>query len=227
MATAGKTPERSRSADPGRPSTNAMAVLGLLGVAPMTAYGIAEQTSRAFGYLWSVSRSLLLGQPRKLAAAGLVETLAPAPGSRASKRWTASERGREVFRSWLETDVEPTRVSSEIGLRLVFSDQADLATLERQLDLRRSQLVDTMREGLAFADGYLEDGGPFPGRLHIIAATLVFIENQVEGELRAIDAVRRLVSTWADTTTPVPQRDLGEIEAMRARLAARLAELTS
>lgn len=227
MTTVGKTPGHLSENEPAAPSANAMAVLGLLGVAPMTAYGLAEQTQRAFGYLWSVSRSLLLGQPKKLAADGLVEKLAPAPGSRASRRWAASERGRAVFRRWLETDVEPTRVSSEIGLRLVFSDQGDLATLERQLDLRRAQLVETMREGLAFADGYLADGGPFPGRLHILAATLVFIENQVEGELRAIDAVRGIVSTWADTSTAVPERDRAEIRAMRARLAARLSELSA
>ena len=204
------------------PSANAMAVLGLLAIAPMTAYGMAEQTHRAFGYVWSASRSLLLSQPKKLADAGLAESLPPTDGSRASKRWGASEPGRQALRHWLSTDVEPTRVSSEIGLRLILADQSDRATLQRQLQIRRTQLRDAIRDGISFADGYLEGDGPFPQRMHIVAAMLSFIEYQVVGELRGLEAVEEQVSAWTDTATAAPKRDLAEMRKIRARLVTML-----
>lgn len=220
-----KTAEEIRPEDAALPSTNALAVLSLLATAPMTAYGIAEQTERALGYLWSVSRSLLLGQPRKLAAAGLVEQISPAEGSRASKRWVASERGRRVLRHWLSTDVEPTRISSEIGLRLVFADKSDLAALQSQIDLRLTQVAEEMRTGISFVEPYLAGTGPFPQRLHIVVATLALIEKQAVGELRGLQAARELIDTWADTTTPEPARDLAAMKEIQNRLRATVDEL--
>lgn len=207
------------------PSTNALAVLGLLGIAPMTAYGIAEQTQRALGYVWSVSRSLLLGQPRKLADVGLVETLAPVSGSRASRRWAASDLGRTVLCRWLDTDVEPTRVSSELGLRLLFADQGDLVQLRRQLQVRRKQLRAALQEGISFTDPYLEARGPFPERLHIVAAVMVLVEHQVMGELLGVEEVQRLVSRWSDTTTVVNDRDLEVLRQSQTRLVEALRRL--
>ncbi|RNL77584.1 PadR family transcriptional regulator [Nocardioides marmorisolisilvae] len=225
MEDVGKTPPEETSDGQTLTSINALSVLGLLSVAPMTAYGLAEQIQRALSFLWPVSRSLLLGQPKKLAEAGLVETLPPAPGSRASKRWAATETGRAVFRKWLSTDVETTRISSEIGLRLVFSDQGSLESLQRQLEIRRQQIIENYRQALALTDGYLANQGPFPGRLHIIAATLLLTEGHAEGELRGVEAAQTLVETWADTTTPEPARDLAVIEQVRERILETLARL--
>ena len=183
------------------PSINALAVLALLATAPMTAYGIAEQIERALGFYWTVSRRLLLGEPKRLAARGLVEELPPEPGSRAKRRWTATDEGRAVLRRWLQRDVAPTELASELGLRVIFADQGDLSTLRRQLLVRREQLAAQIRDGLVFMDEYIGGGGPFRGRLPIIAATAEMLWEQVQGEIRAVDtmlAVGRLVEVDDD-----------------------------
>ncbi|WP_183095401.1 PadR family transcriptional regulator [Nocardioides stalactiti] len=207
------------------PSTNALAVLALLATVPMTAYGIAEQTERALGFYWSVSRRLLLGEPKRLAARGLVEELPPEPGSRAKRRWGATEAGRAALRRWLERDVAPTELASELGLRMIFADQADVASLRRQFLVRRSQILEQSRWGVEVADGYVRGEGPFPQRLHVVAATLAMLWEQVTGELRAIERGLEIIDGWSSTTTPVPERDLELMRQMRDRIGEEVARL--
>lgn len=207
------------------PSTNALAVLALLATAPMTAYGLAEQLERALGYYWTISRRLLLGEPQRLAARGLVEEVPPEPGSRAKRRWSATPEGRAVLRRWLERDVAPTELASEIGLRVIFADHGDREVLRRQLLVRRGQLVAQLRTGLELMDGYLRGDGPFPGRLHIVSATAAMLWEQLKGEIRAVDAMVDVVDSWRTTTTPAPRRDLRQLRAVRDETAAELARL--
>ncbi len=213
--------------DPGL-SVNAMAVLGLLATAPMTAYAIAEQVQhRALAYVWTSSRSLLLRQPRQLADQGLAEALSASEDSRAAHRWSATDRGRAVLRAWLGTDVRPTQTASEIGLRIVFADQVDIETTRRQLMLRRAQLTIQVREGLDFVDDYLATGGPFPARLHIVAAMMALINQQVMGELRGIEAVLAQLDGWRSSTKAPSRITRAELRAERARLVAELSRLDS
>jgi DNA-binding PadR family transcriptional regulator len=207
------------------PSTNALAVLALLATAPMTAYGIAEQIERALGFYWSVSRRLLLGEPKRLAARGLAEELPPEPRSRAKRRWTATDEGRAVLQRWLRRDVAPTEIASELGLRVIFADQSDLATLRRQLLVRRGQLVAQIRDGLEFADDYIEGGGPFRQRLPIIAATLAMLWEQVLGEIRAVDTMLLISESWTSTTAAPARRDVERMRETREQMAAELARL--
>lgn len=217
-----KTPEDG-SAD--LPSINALAVLALLATAPMTAYGIAEQIERALGFYWSVSRRLLLGEPKRLAARGLVEELPPEPGSRAKRRWMATDEGRAVLQRWLRRDVAPTELASELGLRVIFADQADLATLRRQLLVRRGQLTAQIRDGLVFTDDYIEGGGPFRARLPIIAATLAMLWEQVLGEIRAVDTMLLISETWTSTTAAPARADVQRMRDIREQMVAELGRL--
>ncbi|MGZ4465758.1 MAG: PadR family transcriptional regulator [Nocardioides sp.] len=200
------------------PSVNGLAVLGLLSVAPMTAYALAEQTSRALGSVWSASRRLLLGEPRRLAGRGLVESTPAPEGSRAGQQWRATEAGRQALRRWLESPVGPTDVNSELALRLIFADHADVATLVRQVEVRREQLRAEMEAGMAILEGYLEDGGPFPGRLHITAATSRLIAELKLAESAFLSWLLEELATWPDTRTPSPERHLADLEEIRERV---------
>lgn len=200
------------------PSTNAMAVLGLLATAPMTAYAIAEQTRRALGNVWAASRRLLLGEPRRLAAKGLVESI-PAPrGSRAGQRWQATQSGRATLGRWLQSPVARTEINSELALRLIFADHGDVATLERQVRLRLEQLEEEIRTALAILDDYLETGGPFPHRLHITTATSQFIAEIKIGEHHFLTWLLDELTRWPDTTSPDPDRHRATLRKIRDRV---------
>jgi DNA-binding PadR family transcriptional regulator len=210
--------EEGVDAAPDLPSTNAMAVLGLLAIAPMTAYAIAEQTRRALGNVWPASRRLLLGEPRRLAAKGLVESI-PAPrGSRAGQRWQATPSGRTTMTRWLQSPVGGTEINSEIALRLIFADHGDVETLQRQVRLRLEQLEEEMRTALAILDDYLDTGGPFPHRLHITTATSRFIAEIKIGEHQFLTWLLDELTRWPDTTTPDPDRHHDVLRRIRDRV---------
>jgi PadR family transcriptional regulator AphA len=204
------------------PSTHALAVLALLAVAPMTAYAIAEQNRRTLGMIWSASRRLLFGEPKRLAARGLVEPVEARAGSRAAQEWRVTGVGRAALRRWLDSPVAPTVVSSELVLRLFFADHGDLEMLHRQVRLRRQQLEDEMRASLAVLDDLLTRGGNFPHRLHLTTASGRFIGEIKYAEYAFLGWLDDELTTWTDTVTPDPERQRRELLAMRARLVESL-----
>jgi len=218
-----RSPEDSsaENSDP-LPSTNAMAVLGLLAVAPMTAYAIAEQTRRALGNVWSSSRRLLLGEPRRLAAKGLAESVAAPAGSRAGQQWRATEHGRATLRRWLDSPVARTEINSELVLRLIFADQGDVDALKRQIGVRRDQLREEIRYCLDILDDYVATGGPFPHRLHITTATSQFIAETKLAEHAFLDWLSEEVARWPDTVTTAPERHRATLLAMRQRVISAM-----
>ncbi|MFD7155219.1 PadR family transcriptional regulator [Kribbella sp. NPDC059898] len=204
------------------PSLNALAVLGLLATAPMTAYALAEQTQRSLRWVWTASRRGLLGEPKRLAERGLVEAVPVEAGSRAGQRWRAAEAGRRTIRRWLATPVTPTGTNSEIALRLIFADQSDLPTLKARVAERLEQIQQEMQAGLTMLDSLLANGGPFPDRLHITTATSELIIEQRLAEHTALTWLANELTHWPDTKTPQPQRNQATLTALHKRLTTAL-----
>ena len=204
------------------PSTNSLAVLGLLATAPMTAYGLAVQTRRALGHVWGSSRRLLLGEPARLAAKGLVESLDPEQGSRAGQRWQATPAGRQLLRQWLLQPVAPTVINSEFMLRLTFADQSDLHALRTRVLQRHTDLVSEIDECLLMLDDFLDTGGPFPGRLHITTAASHFIAETKLAELNFLRWLHADLAHWRDTTTTDPNRHKAVLRELQARVLTAL-----
>lgn len=204
------------------PSTNSLAVLGLLATAPMTAYGLAVQTRRALGNVWGSSRRLLLGEPARLAAKGLVESLDPEQGSRAGQRWQATTAGRQLLREWLLQPVAPTAINSEIMLRLTFADQSDLDALRNGVLQRHADLVSEIEECLLMLQDYLETGGPFPARLHITTAAAHFIAETKLAELTFLRWLHADLALWPDTTTTYPDRHKAVLRQLQTRVLTAL-----
>ena len=184
-----------------RPTTNGIAVLGLISLIPMTAYTLNDVTQRSLSYVWSASRRLLLGEPAKLAQKGLVAPI-PAPDSRAENRWRVTPAGTDALRRWLASPVAPTRVNSEIALRILFADLGGVDDLRRSLDARLSQLHDDLVTGLGIVDGVLENGGPFPQRMHVSTAIALYKVNFGLAEHAALTWLREEAREWVDTLEP-------------------------
>lgn len=206
-------------------STHSLAVLGLLAVAPMTAYGLAEQMQRTLNPVWGVSRRLLLAEPRRLAQHGLAEKMAPTPGSRARHQWKITPRGQRALQAWLRSPVVPTQVHSELALRVIFADQADRSVLIATVTNRRAQLREEMVIYLARLDNYIATDGPFPHRFHIATATSHYIRDMTLAEYRFCDWMLDELTHWPDTTTPEPTRHRTQLQTMRTELVALLEAL--
>lgn len=186
-----------------RLTTTSYALLGLLAIRPWTAYELTQQMRRSMHYLWPKSESLLYTEPKKLVEAGLARCAEQRRGDRTRAQYSITADGRRALRAWLDTDPAAPLFEIESMLRVTFADQGT-----------PEQLVRALRSTAAWADGemararpqvqsYLDTGGPFPERLHLIALIAGFY-----GEL--FDLIRRyfgeaadLAESW-DATTGVP-----------------------
>jgi PadR family transcriptional regulator, regulatory protein AphA len=194
------------SSNPHRLTTTSYALLGLLALRPWTAYELTQQMRRSLHYLWPKSESLLYTEPKKLVDAGLAGVTHQRRGDRTRARYHITEAGRRALEAWLDTEPAPPHFELEAMLRLSFADQGTPEQLVRALRSTAAWADAELAAARGQIEDYLRTGGPFPGRLHLIALLVGFF-----GEL--FDLLRRfhgetadLVETW-DATTGVPADD--------------------
>jgi PadR family transcriptional regulator, regulatory protein AphA len=190
-------------ATPPRLTTTSYALLGLLAVQPWTAYELTQQMRRSLHYLWPKSESLLYTEPKKLVDAGLARVSHQRRGDRTRAQYRITAAGRRALGDWLDTEPAAPLLEFETMLRVTFADQGT-----------PEQLARALRSTVAWADGelararpqvesYLDAGGPFPERLHLIALLVSFYGELFDLMRRFCRDAAELVETW-DATTGVP-----------------------
>jgi DNA-binding PadR family transcriptional regulator len=151
------------------PTTSSYAVLGLLSVAPMTAYELTTQAQRSLHWVWPRSERSLYAEPKRLVALGWATTRERRGPGRPVPEYRISAAGRRALRAWLATEPAEPATDIEAMLRVIFADAGSKDDLRAALEANRDQLVAAIRSRLVDqCRGYLEDGGPFPDRLHLI-----------------------------------------------------------
>ena len=189
----------------GRPrlTTTSYALLGLLAIQPWTAYELTQQMRRSMHYVWPKSESLLYTEPKKLVDAGLARVTHQRRGDRTRAQYHITAAGRRALAAWLDTEPTTPLFEFETMLRVLFADQGT-----------PEQLTQALRSAAAWADGelararpqienYLDTGGPFPERLHLIALVVGFYGELFDLIRRFLGDAADLVETW-DATTGVP-----------------------
>jgi DNA-binding PadR family transcriptional regulator len=191
------------SSNPPRLTTTSYALLGLLAIQPWTAYELTQQMRRSMHYLLPKSESLLYTECKKLAEAGLARVTHQRRGDRTRTRYHITAAGRRALRAWLDTEPAAPLFELEAMLRVLFADQGTPEQLTRALRSTAAWAEAEIVRARPQIENYLDTGGPFPERLHLIALVVSFY-----GEL--FDLIRRfcgdaadLVQTW-DATTGVP-----------------------
>jgi PadR family transcriptional regulator, regulatory protein AphA len=185
---------------PPRLTTTSYALLGLLAVQPWTAYELTQQVRRSLHYLWAKSESLLYSEPKKLVDAGLARVTQQRRGDRTRAQYHITAAGRRALRAWLDTEPAIPLFEIEAMLRVAFADQGT-----------PEQLIRALRAAGAWADGelarsrpqikeYLDTGGPFPERLHLIALLVGFYGELFGLMRRFFDDAANLVEQWDATT---------------------------
>jgi len=115
------------------------AILGLLHYTDMHGYRIKEHLDRNFGYMWSVNYGQIYPTLRRMQEDGLVTMhevrQEDAPNR---KRYSITEKGREEFFEWLNSDPERKMILRDpFLLRFTFFNFSDR---ERALEIIRDQL---------------------------------------------------------------------------------------
>jgi PadR family transcriptional regulator AphA len=185
-----------------RLTTTSYALLGLLAIQPWTAYELTQQMRRSLHYVWPKSESLLYTEPKKLVDAGLARVTQQRRGDRTRAQYRITAAGRRALAAWLDTEPAAPLFELETMLRLTFADQGTPEQLARALRSTSSWADGELARARPQIQNYLDTGGPFPERLHLIALLVSFYGELFDLMRRFCGDAADLVETW-DATTDV------------------------
>jgi len=206
---------------PPRPalSTTSYAILGMLAVRPWTAYELTRQLRRGLRHCWPKAESVLYDEPKRLVRLGLATARDEPAGRRTRAVYTITGEGRRALAAWLATPPAPPRLEIETMLRLLYADQGSKDDVLAAIATIREWAAERLVEGRDQVQGYLDDGGPFPSRLHIIALFARFYGDLFELVLRWADLAAAEVAAWPRSdSVGMTERTRQLLEELVARL---------
>lgn len=206
-----------------RPTSTSFALLGLLAVRPWTAYELNQQMQRSLRLFWPRSAAHVYAEAKKLDRLGYARTSTATVGRRARTTYTITAAGRKALRAWLGTEPAEPLVEVEALVRILHADHGDADQLRAAIATTRAQMLERYEVGLPQVRDYLETGGPFPERLHLIALLTAFYVDFAELVFDVCDRTEAALDRWPSTDavglTPDARADL---EAAIATIEARL-----
>ena len=203
---------KTNESEGGKASTATYALLGLLGVQSWTGYELASQAHRSLRYIWPTSEAHLYREQKRLVRMGWATAEPEHVGRRQRMRYSITEEGRAAFREWAATEPQPPGFEVEGIVRAFFGDFASVESLETSMRATSRLAQERLDDMLDFVDDYLETGGPFPHRLHVVSLTIEIITEMLSSMATYFDRAADEVAEW-DTTV-----DRGIDDQTRARL---------
>jgi DNA-binding PadR family transcriptional regulator len=173
----------------------------LLAIRPWTAYELTQQMRRSLHYLWPKSESLLYTEPKKLVSAGLAQVSHQRQGDRTRAQYQITSAGRRALEAWLDTEPARPLFEFEAMLRVTFADQGSPDQLTRALRSTAAWATTELAKARPQVESYLDSGGPFPERLHLIALLVGFYGGLFDLIRRFCGDAADLVEGWETTTS--------------------------
>lgn len=199
------------------PNSTSYALLGLLSLRSWSTYELAQQVHRSLRWFWPRTERRLYDEPKRLAAAGLVEVEERYAGRRRSRHYSITAQGREALAAWLGQPSAPRVTEFEAMVKVFFADAGDREQLLHTLEVIERESLERVAE--------LRDlsGRPtnFPQRRHLHALCLPAMLSEVEATLQWSRWAQERVEGWTSST------DAGDWDphAELARVAARASAL--
>lgn len=199
--------------------TTSYAVLGMLAIQPWSAYELTRQIRRSLSYCLPKAESVLYAEPKRLVRLGLATSRTEPNGQRTRTIYEITDRGRTTLRVWLGTGPTDPQFEFEPLLRLVFADAGSKDDIIRSVRVARDWARAHLDEGRVQCRDYLETGGPFPDRLHLIALFARLYGELLDVIDRWCGVAEREIQTWPATSgigmTGGARRMLEEVVALR------------
>jgi PadR family transcriptional regulator AphA len=167
-------PERPAAADK-QLTTTSYAILGLLGIGEWTTYELAQQMQRSLRNFWPRAERRIYDEPKLLVAHGLATARTEHTGRRPRTVYAITPEGRAALRAWLAQPGAGPTLEFEALLKVFLADQGDKQALLANLRAVRAWAEEEHRRGAQLVRDYLQTGGPFPDRLHLIALMVRFL----------------------------------------------------
>jgi PadR family transcriptional regulator, regulatory protein AphA len=197
-----------------RPSTATYALLGLLAVRSWTGYELAGQAHRSLRYIWPTSEAHLYREQKRLVRLGWATADSELVGRRPRTRYSITAQGRAALREWAETEPGAPGFEVEGIVRTFFCDMGSVDALASSMRSTSRQARERIDDLLGFVEEYLETGGAFPDRLHVVALALEVVTDLLGTVETYFERTAHEVERW-DTA-----EGRGLDSATRARLEA-------
>ena len=181
-------------------SPTSFAILGLLSIQSFTTYELAQQMDRTLSWFWPRAASVVYDEPKKLVAVGLATRQVTFTGKRRSTVYEITDAGRAALRDWLDTPAVGMRMEFEAMLKVAFADAGDVTQLRAAVLEIRADAETRLAEILDRSTEYATTGGPFPGRLPIVAITGKLLMGQHEAVVRWAEWAEDVVDEWTGVT---------------------------
>jgi PadR family transcriptional regulator AphA len=156
-------------------TTTSYAVLGLLAIDEWTTYELAKQMQRSLRNFWPRAERRIYEEPKLLVAHGLAQGRTEHTGKRPRTVYSITPKGRNALRVWLAQPGTGPSLEFEALLKVFLADHGDKEALLANIRGIRSWAEDEHRQSVQIVRDYLQTGGPFPHRLHIIALMVRFL----------------------------------------------------
>lgn len=186
-----------------RMTETSFAVLGLLAMRDWTTYELAQQMQRSFSYFWPRAERRIYDEPRRLSAAGWVESTREKVGRRPRTVWTITDRGRAALRAWLAEPPNSEPTLEFEGMLKVFlapyGAKRDLLSTLREIERashERGRQLSAMSAEIAV------DGGQFPERIHVNALAMRYMIQIAALTERWAQQSQEVVEDWRSPATP-------------------------
>ena len=105
-----------------QPTAVTWAVLGLLGMKPMSGYDIKAAVDRTIRHFWAASYGQIYPELKRLEEAGWIAGKDASQGERARRVYTITAKGRRELEAWLHGYETRIEMRDESLLRLFFAD---------------------------------------------------------------------------------------------------------
>jgi DNA-binding PadR family transcriptional regulator len=195
-----------------KPTATSFAILGLLALQPWTAYELVAQAQRNLRYYWPRSEAHIYAELKRIVERGHAIAEVEDGQKRQRTRYTLTAEGRRALTEWLATPPAPAVLEVEGFLRLFLGDQGTKEDLIRSLEATARYIREQRPAAMAVVKGVLEDGGPFPQRLHLVVDVAEFFDSFNRLLVGWCDRTVREIELWPDT------RDIGLTPEVRQRL---------
>ncbi|HEY7606175.1 MAG TPA: PadR family transcriptional regulator, partial [Actinomycetes bacterium] len=156
-------------------TTTSYAILGLLAIGEWTTYELAQQMQRSLRNFWPRAERRIYDEPKLLVAHGLAQARTEHTGRRPRTIYAITPKGRAALRAWLAQPGAGPSLEFEALLKVFLADQGDKQALLANLRGIRTWAEEEHRRGIQLVRDYLQTGGPFPDRLHLIALIVRFL----------------------------------------------------
>ena len=104
------------------PTAVTWAVLGLLGLRPMSGYDIKRAVDRTIRHFWAASYGQIYPELKRLEEAGWIAGKDAGRGGRSRRVYRVTARGRRALNDWLHGRETRIELRDESLLRLFFAD---------------------------------------------------------------------------------------------------------